>query len=61
VPKHHAPAAQPPGTRPTAAASRQPLPKAAVIWTCPMHPQVQSDKPGKCPICGMDLVPKKTS
>ena len=31
----------------------------AVIWTCPMHPQIQMDKPGKCPICGMDLVKKK--
>ena len=29
-----------------------------VIYTCPMHPKVQSDKPGKCPICGMDLVKK---
>lgn len=30
---------------------------AAVKYTCPMHPQVISDMPGKCPICGMDLVP----
>ncbi|MFC0877406.1 efflux RND transporter periplasmic adaptor subunit [Saccharicrinis sp. FJH2] len=27
------------------------------IWTCSMHPQVRSDKPGQCPICGMDLIP----
>lgn len=27
-------------------------------YTCPMHPQIIRDKPGKCPICGMDLVPK---
>ncbi len=26
------------------------------IYTCPMHPQIRSDNPGKCPICGMDLV-----
>ena len=25
-------------------------------WTCPMHPQVHSEEPGKCPLCGMDLV-----
>src|SRR6188768_1858063 len=25
-------------------------------YTCAMHPQITSDKPGKCPICGMDLV-----
>lgn len=25
-------------------------------WTCAMHPSVHSDKPGKCPICGMDLI-----
>lgn len=24
-------------------------------YTCPMHPGVKSDKPGKCPQCGMDL------
>jgi membrane fusion protein, copper/silver efflux system len=27
------------------------------IWTCSMDPQVKSDHPGLCPICGMDLVP----
>lgn len=25
-------------------------------FTCPMHPEVISDKPGKCPKCGMNLV-----
>jgi CopA family copper-resistance protein len=28
------------------------------IYTCPMHPQIQSPGPGKCPICGMTLVKK---
>jgi rubrerythrin len=32
---------------------------ATTIYTCPMHPEVQSEKPGKCPKCGMKLVPKK--
>lgn len=27
------------------------------IWTCSMHPQIRSDKPGSCPICGMNLIP----
>lgn len=31
----------------------------AMTYTCPMHPEVTSDKPGKCPKCGMDLVKKK--
>jgi multidrug efflux pump subunit AcrA (membrane-fusion protein) len=30
------------------------------IYTCPMHPEVISDGPGKCPKCGMNLVLKKT-
>ena len=31
--------------------------KAATVWTCSMHPQIRLDHPGKCPICGMDLIP----
>lgn len=32
----------------------------AVVYTCPMHPEIIRDKPGTCPICGMDLVKKET-
>ena len=31
---------------------------ADVIYTCPMHPEVQEKAPGKCPKCGMNLEPK---
>lgn len=34
-------------------------PGGAAAFTCPMHKEVVSDKPGKCPKCGMKLVPKK--
>ncbi len=27
------------------------------IWTCSMHPQIRSQEPGDCPICGMELIP----
>ena len=26
-------------------------------FTCPMHPQILKDEPGKCPLCGMNLIP----
>ncbi|MDR6548689.1 CopA family copper-resistance protein [Chryseobacterium rhizosphaerae] len=29
------------------------------VFTCPMHPEVISDKPGKCPKCGMELAEKE--
>ncbi|MCW3108255.1 MAG: efflux transporter, family, subunit [Segetibacter sp.] len=31
------------------------------LYTCSMHPQIIRDKPGKCPICGMDLVKKENN
>ncbi|NCB26251.1 MAG: efflux RND transporter periplasmic adaptor subunit, partial [Bacteroidia bacterium] len=31
------------------------------IWTCAMHPQIRMEEPGDCPICGMDLIPLKTT
>ncbi|MDH3592265.1 MAG: efflux RND transporter periplasmic adaptor subunit, partial [Planctomycetota bacterium] len=30
---------------------------AAETWTCSMHPQVRLPEQGRCPICGMDLIP----
>ncbi len=32
-----------------------------LLYTCPMHPEVIQDGPGKCPICGMNLVPLNKS
>ena len=41
----------------TAASSPKPAPPGA-IYTCPMHPEIQQDHPGSCPICGMALEPE---
>lgn len=30
------------------------------VWYCPMHPSILYDHPGRCPICGMDLVKRLT-
>jgi P-type Cu+ transporter len=29
-----------------------------MIYTCPMHPEIEQDRPGHCPKCGMTLEPK---
>ena len=29
-----------------------------MIYTCPMHPEIEQDHPGDCPKCGMPLEPK---
>jgi len=31
------------------------------MYTCPMHPQVRKNEPGRCPACGMELIPEKKS
>ena len=33
--------------------------EATKTYTCSMHPEVISGKPGKCPKCGMELIIKK--
>ena len=33
----------------------------AATYTCPMHPEIHSIKPGNCPKCGMTLVKKNNS
>jgi len=33
--------------------------QVSAIYYCPMHPDYTSNKPGSCPICGMDLVLKE--
>ncbi|MHC4278233.1 MAG: efflux RND transporter periplasmic adaptor subunit [Planctomycetota bacterium] len=35
-------------------------PKKQTVWTCSMHPQIRQPGPGKCPLCGMDLIPVKS-
>jgi len=39
------------------AGEKTPVAGKETIYTCPMHPNYLSNKPGTCPICGMDLVP----
>lgn len=33
--------------------------EGATLYTCPMHPEVASETPGTCPICGMTLVERR--
>lgn len=39
---------------------KESTPRPQVSYTCPMHPEVQTAKPGNCPKCGMKLVKGKT-
>lgn len=31
-----------------------------IEYTCSMHPQIMQEKPGSCPVCGMELVKKSS-
>ena len=39
------------------AAQTKPKQKQSVTYSCPMHPDFKSKKPGRCPKCGMTLRP----
>ncbi len=39
-------------------AAKTPTTAPVAIYTCPMHPEVIAQQPGRCPECGMALVPK---
>lgn len=57
-------AASPPAPAPKGGAPEAPAPStdagtpSPTVYTCPMHPEVTSPEPGRCPKCGMKLVPK---
>jgi hypothetical protein len=59
MPMHPAPMTAPAnsGAPSPASSGAAPQPSAAIIYSCPMHPEVTSPVPGKCPKCGMDLRP----
>jgi len=46
-----------PGQRHETGVAGPAVEQPATIWTCSMDPQVRRSEPGKCPICGMDLIP----
>lgn len=56
APHAHAPHAHAPHVQPIAM-TRPAGPSGAAQFTCPMHPEIVSDRPGSCPKCGMALEP----
>ena len=49
-------AAAPDKTLALVAEMDDPAAAGAVVYACPMHPEVISDEPGRCPKCGMKLL-----
>jgi hypothetical protein len=57
----HSPTATPPGNPPMReepGGHGRAHPHGHAVYACPMHPDVRQPEPGKCPKCGMTLVPK---
>jgi membrane fusion protein, copper/silver efflux system len=54
-------AAPAPAAAASASAHQHDARPGETLYVCPMHPEVQSETPGTCPICKMDLVPRKVS
>jgi hypothetical protein len=59
APSATAPSATAPKAPPKPAPRAGGAAPAAVSYTCPMHPEIVRPGPGRCPKCGMKLVPKK--
>lgn len=59
---HHQAQAPAPAGSGKSPGSAQPAPSAkpgaGTVYTCPMHPDVTQSAPGRCPKCGMELVPR---
>jgi P-type Cu+ transporter len=53
--EHQSNPSVPMGTDPVEPSARRPKAQSAGMYTCPMHSQVRSDRPGSCPKCGMAL------
>jgi heavy metal translocating P-type ATPase len=47
--------------KPEASSAAETPASKKVMYTCPMHPQIQQIGPGNCPICGMALEPMEAS
>ena len=57
-PHPHGAHGSPGNAAPILAASEE-APTSTVVYTCPMHPRITASESGRCPQCGMKLVPRE--